>query len=275
MQRVFELIYKYRAFFLFLFFESICSVLIIRYNSFQSAAYFSTSNQIAGSIFDIKSTIISYFDLTSENEDLANENARLRRLIFDLEDIHSEEYMRQKAPEDTSMIFIPAKVVNNSLFSESNYLTLNKGTSDGIQVGMGVISPNGVVGRVYSCSENYSSVMSILHPNNKISAKIKHSNVNGRVVWDGVSYQNTRFLEVPRHHELKKGDEVVTSGYNAIFPEGVSIGEITEIELEDYSSFYNSKVKLSNDMSQIHYVYVVQKCDIEEQSKLEKSKDEQ
>ncbi|MDN4164607.1 rod shape-determining protein MreC [Cytophagales bacterium LB-30] len=274
MQRLFEFLYQYRAFFLFIFLEVVCSWLIVNYNRYQSAAFFNSSNALSGSIMAGTTATADYFRLGQVNQHLADENAQLRKQLLSTETkvmVVSDSSAIEKADSITrnQYTFYPAKVVNNSVRRYNNFLTLNKGLSDGIEVGMGVISAEGVVGKVRAVSEHYATVTSILHTNMSISARLQSSNTLCTVKWDGLDPTEAQVLYVPRHLKPQMGDTVSTSGFNAIYPESTPLGIITDIELGDSDAFYTITISLSTDFYTLSYVYVVKNHLLNERDSLE------
>jgi hypothetical protein len=100
-------------------------------------------------------------------------------------------------------------------------MTLNKGAMHGIKPDMAVISSNGIAGIVRDVSEHYSTVMSVLNWNSKISSKIKKNEYFGSTIWDGESADIASLIDIPIHAPLAVGDSIVTSEFSTIFPEGI------------------------------------------------------
>ena len=90
-------------------------------------------------------------------------------------------------------------MVNNSVIKRNNYITINRGRLHGILPEMGVISESGIVGIVMSVSDRYSTVLSLLNNNCKISAKIQKNDAFGSLVWDGVDPKYATLLDVNKH----------------------------------------------------------------------------
>lgn len=270
MQRLFELVYKYRIFFLFLFLETICFSLVVRHNKYQGAAYFNSSNVIAGTVFNIASNINDYFVLKTQNSNLALENAELRKELEAIQNANEKAYLDKfKANFLDEYQYLPAKVVSNSIMREDNYLTLNIGSKDGVEKGMGVISTKGIVGQILSVSNHYSTVISLLHSDLKISSQIQENKTLCSTTWGGHNFQKGKLLFVPRHVKIEKGTHAVTSGYNSVFPEGISIGTIDSINTPSHESFHEITINLATDFSNLYFVYVVKKQQIEERINLE------
>ena len=258
MQRLFLFFYQYRAFFTFLILELVCAWLLIGNNSYQGARFFNSSNGLVATLNNVSHGVREYFLLRQINSTLAEENALLRSKF---EAMNQRQYLSPNpAIGDSAVIsqfdFVSAKVVSNTVNRFTNFLTINKGTQHGIQPGMAVISALGTVGKVRTVSTHYSVVTSILHVDVQVSALLKRTGHFGTIQWDGVDPDYVKFKFIPRHVQPVKGDSVLTSGYNAVFPEGIMIGQIDEIQLTD-ELFYDLKVKLSQDFRKLSYVEVV------------------
>jgi rod shape-determining protein MreC len=158
---------------------------------------------------------------------------------------------------DVAYPLVPARILNNSLRAVDNYLTLNVGTADGVQPGLGVVGAAGVVGQVKAASEHYATVFSLLHSKMAVAAKIKRDGTFGSVKWPGDDYSHALLDYIPRQNRLVRGDTVVTSGYNAVFPEGVLVGTVESFVKEPDKNFWTVRLRLSVDFSRLTYVYVV------------------
>jgi rod shape-determining protein MreC len=270
MERLFLFFYQYRAFFTFLVLEVICAWLIIENNQYQSARFFNSSSSMVASLNNISQDVREYFLLRNINSTLAEENAYLRSK---LERFNQMEHSTDKRViTDSAVIkqfdFISAKVVNNSVDRITNYLTINKGFDDGITTGMAVISPMGAVGKVKAVSKHYSVVTSILHKDYRLSVTMPRTGYFGSVRWDGKDPDLVKLEFVPRHVNPLKGDTVVTSSYNAIFPEGIIVGIIEDVK-QDETLFYDLTVRLSQDFRKLSFVEVVRSHLKHEQDSLE------
>ena len=267
MRNLIQFVYRFRAFLVFLILEGFSVFLLVRNNSYQNAAFYNSANTYVGKVLEMQRNITDYFRLVQINQALVQENAGLKETL----------YRKQAAVEDTlfgridSVLtvsdtlnqavpykFIGAKVINNSVRRVNNYFTLNVGKEDGIRPGMGVISPQGVAGRVKAVSANFATVTSLLHSQTLISAKLKSSGTFGSIKWDeGDDARTAGLYYIPLHVKVFKGDTVTTSGYNALFPEGVMIGRVLSVKKEADKSFFTIKVRLSVDFTKLSFVYVV------------------
>jgi len=278
MRNLFAFIYRFRAFLVFVLLESLCVFLIVRYNTYQGAAFFNSASHYVGQVLEFQSDITDYFRLTSVNSTLASENATLRKELLQYKLAEQEESASRLdtaiyAPTDSARtapyLLHAGRVIHNSVRRTNNYMTLSIGSAKGVQPGMGVIASNGAVGRVKTVSANYATVTSLLHSQMLVSAKIKKDNTFGTVKWQGGDYRTALLDYVPLHVKPAKGDTIITSGFNTVFPEGVLIGTISEVAKEADKSFYTIKVKLAVDFAQLSYVYVVENTRKAERDTLE------
>jgi rod shape-determining protein MreC len=259
MQRLFLFLYQYRALFTFLILEVLCAWLIIENNTYQSAKYFNSSNRIAANMLQTSSGIRDYFGLKEVNEILANENALLKKQLEEYNQSLHYFDVTQNCDNDilNKYQFISAKVINNSTRRFDNYITVDKGKKHGIEEGMAVIDGFGVVGKVKNVSSNFSVITSVLHGNALISSKIKRTGDLCTAAWDGIDSRFAELLYVPRHVKLQKGDTIVTSGYNAVFPEDIPVGIVASFDISEDAQFFNVKIKLSSDLNSLSFVYLI------------------
>jgi len=260
MQLLLQFLFKYRVFILFVIIEGICFSIIVSNNNYQGAKYLGASNRIAGSLISTRNSISDYFNLNHKNRLLAEENIRLRQRVLEL----SDSIVMADAVKDTISGTIKAKIIDNSLYFRNNYLMINRGSNDGVKIGMGVIGQQGIVGQVQQVSRHYATVISLLHSKTLISSKHLVSGSLCSVVWEGHDplVANVKFL--PRHINVVPGDTILTSGYNSVYPEGNMIGVISEVGIGPDETFYTVKLELSTNFSNLSFVYLLDLKDKEE-----------
>jgi rod shape-determining protein MreC len=267
MERILLFIYQYRAFFTFLVLELFCSWLIVQNNQYQGASFFNSANTFVAGVNGFSQNVREYFSLRETNKMLAEENTLLRQKL------EQKKQVAEGVLTDSSLIrrfdFVTAKVVNNSVSRFTNFVTLNKGSEEGIRAGMAVISPQGVVGKVKKTSRHFSVVTSMLNIDMMISGIMKRTGYFGTIQWDGENPNYTSLNFIPRHVDPQPGDTIVTSGYSEIFPQGILIGTIAEKSLSDGAPFYDLKIKLSQDFRNLTYVAVVKSNLLQEVDSLE------
>ena len=274
MLRIFQFLYQIRSFLLFALLEILAVWMIVANNSPQGGAFFNSSNELVGGALQKQADVVQFFSLADANAALISENAALRQQLLSLKITPDSLPLTIDSTLKASFEFKGARVIANSLRFSQNYLTLNKGAKDGIKPGMGIFNSQGAVGRVKSVSENYSVAFSVLNTSLLISAKIKSSEVFGSVQWDGGNASEVQLLYIPRHVKASKGDTVITSGYNAVFPEGILIGQISKVEVNKKDPNYLAlTIKLSTDFSKLTYVYLVENTQFQEIDSLYRQSD--
>ncbi|MES2733865.1 MAG: rod shape-determining protein MreC [Bacteroidota bacterium] len=279
MQQLFQFLYRYRVFFLFILLESVSFWLIVKNNSYQSAAYFNSANYYAAKALGVSNAVTGYLNLQVVNADLATENQRLHTLLAQAQ--LKQPVMRVAPARIDSAIYRPdsaiasrfsfkvAKVINNSTDRFKNFLTIDKGSLDGIRPGMGVISATGVVGKVKACSEHFSTVISLLHTDMMVSSKVKRNGVFGTARWQGTKPDIINLTYVPRHQSVNKGDTILTSDYNSTFTPGIMVGTVVKTQLKPADAYYEIAVALSTNFGNLAYVYVIENKLLDEQQGLE------
>lgn len=275
MRNLLNFFLKYNYWFLFILLEVISFALLFRFNNYQGSAFFTSSNQVAGMVYEAANNVTGYFHLKSINDDLVQENVelelqieRLRSVLMELT-ADSVGIEKVKADALKGYDIYRANVINNSLTHVDNYITLDKGENDGIRPEMGVINGSGVVGIVYHTSANYSVIIPILNSKSSISCKIKRSDYFGFLKWEGGSSEYATVKDMPRHSLFSLGDTIVTSGHSAVFPGGIPIGTVEDISDSHDGLSYLLKVKLFTDFGRLNDVRVIAQKGQEEQIELE------
>ncbi len=259
MGRLLLFLFRYRAFFVFLTLEFFSAWLIVQNNRYQSALYFNSSNSLIATLNGYSNGVRDYFALGEINTSLADENAQLRNQL---------EQQQQRLRVLEGMVvkdsvlakrfdYISARVVNNSVERFTNFITLDQGKDAGIEIGMAVINHAGVVGKVKSVSKNFCIATSLLNIDVMVSSELKRSGHFGTIQWGGVNPEIVDFKYLPRHVNPTIGDTVISSGFNAVFPQGTLIGTIEEFELPEEALFYNIKVRLAQDFRKLSYVTII------------------
>lgn len=269
MKNFFNFLLRQYFFFLFIILEVISCILIVQNNNYQRSGFINSTNEITGSLLSAINDISQYLSLKETNKILSEENARLiaESKKFDIK-THDSTHYRRDTGYHHQYEFVSVKVIRNSTNKRNNYLMLNKGSLEGITKDMGVISSTGVIGIVKEVSANFSTVISILHKDLKISCKIKKNGQLGTAVWKGKNYLYGDLIDIPTHVRPVTGDTIITSGYSTSFPEGIMIGTINNYKIEKGDNFYTISIKYSTDFNNISYAYVIKNIMKDEMDKL-------
>ncbi|MCC6384148.1 MAG: rod shape-determining protein MreC [Bacteroidia bacterium] len=255
MRDLFHFLWKNNFSILFLLLESLSFYLLFQNNRYHSTVWFNSSNQLTAEVMNSLNSVTQYLSLRSSNRKLAEENAQLKNFITSIKTSNPDSLMMQDSTGQ--YIFYPAQVINNSYTYRNNYLTLNKGSLDGVQPEMGVIAPDGIVGIIKDVSPHYSTVLSVLHKKTRISAGFKNNKFFGSLSWPGLKYNEGLLSDVARHVKFQKGDTIVTTGFSTLFPEGIMVGTVKSWDTRAGSSFYSITVEFSTDFANLTWVYIV------------------
>lgn len=269
MQNLIRFLIKHHFFILFIFVEAFALFLLINNNNYQQTKFVDFTRAFSGAFYNQVDKIDDYLTLKKKNQRLIEENTRLRNLIAKQLEINPDTFkLKVDTTYNQQYEYIPAEIIKNSVNKQHNYLTLNRGKLDSIKPGMGVVTSNGVIGVVRGVSDHFSTAMSLLNTELRVSSKLKESEFFGPLSWTGADYRFAHLREIPLHADVEKGDTVVTSGYSNIFPEGISVGYVENYE-EKGGRFYEMKVQLSVDFKRVSDVYIIRNLRKKERKKLE------
>ena len=274
MRNLLDFLARHNHWFLFVLLEVVSFVLLFKYNSYQGSVWFSSANAVAGKVYDASSAVDQYFSLVDVNRKLTERNVYLERELARLTDTATvaakdSTYMqRMQAGVLRKYKSVPARVVSNSLDKLNNFITIDKGTADGVGKDMGVACGLGVVGIVYLTAEHYSVVIPVLNSKSNISCSIRGRGYFGYLHWYGDRPDEAYLDDVPRHARFRIGDIVVTSGYSSVFPPVMLVGKIMLVYISANGMSYRLRVKLSTDFGNLRDVCVINDSEMMEQMKL-------
>jgi len=270
MRNLLIFINKYNAFFLFIIFEISSLVIYIKYNSFQKASFINSTSKITGTLYAQVNELYSYLSLRETNDSLARENARLRgqlKASFYIDSVNKKQITDTIYKQQYT--YIEARVINNSTNRSNNYITINRGSLQGVGKGMGVICSSGIVGKVVFVGPHMSIVQSLLHKDSRFSAMLAKNHEIGYIEWSDDLDPHKGFLkDVSNNAQPHVGEEVVTSEFS-LFPAGIPIGKVSNLRTKNGGFALNMEVKLAVDYGKLQYVDVVINKFAEEQAGLE------
>lgn len=276
MRNIFLFIRRFFNLILFLVLQGTAIYILSTYNKTHQAVFAGVANEVTGTISEKYNSVEYYFQLKKTNDQLVAENARLHNMLgtsFDSPDtahvIKIDSLLIDTLHRIRKFNFLEAKVVNNSVNEENNYITLHRGALQGVKKDMAVVGPDGIVGKVIYTSDNYCRVMSLLNHKSKVSAMLKKGFYNGIIDWDGKDAQYVQLRGIPKSAQVKKGDTVLTSNLSGSFPPGLMVGTIAGIDSDPSTSFYILNIKAATNFYTVQYVYLTENLLAEEQEKLE------
>jgi rod shape-determining protein MreC len=270
MRNLLNFLIRFNNLIIFLILEGFAIYLLAAGNSYHNTRVVNEIRGITQGIGEKINKTRNYLNLREINQSLATENVALRNSIerlgrkenpvfFSVTDsVHRQQYSHTQA-----------EVVENSVNRQKNFFTINKGKLQGISTDMAVTAFNGVAGVVVGCSDNYSVAMSLLNLDFRLSVRIKSNGYFGSLSWDGRDYRYAVLGEIPQHIIVNAGDTIETTGYSAIFPEGLIVGTVRDYEKRG-GDFYRITISLMTDFKKLHYVDVIGNLKKSEKVELEK-----
>lgn len=264
MRNLFNFLLRYSSWVVFAFYVVVGFVLLFTRNPYQRHVYLTSAGDVASTVYEGASTVTSYFHLRDINDDLQQRLATLEAELLAAQAQIDEMALQIHADTMTTVEalqpyrFIIARVINNSITRDHNYITINRGRADGLRPEMGVVNQNGVVGVVDVAGERFARVISLLNPDFRLSCRLRADDgVFGSLVWDGKSPYEAVLEELPRHTVWEVGDTVVTSGYSAMFPAGIPVGTVTGTSRDNDDNFFKLRVKLLTEFDHLSTVRVI------------------
>lgn len=255
--------------------EALCFYIIVQANTRQNAVYVHSFGQLAGNMLERRQRLVDYWSLDTQIDILTKENIALQQELSNRQTVQVEhrdtfftvrfdslfrnDSVRRRVSRP-SYAYISATVIGNALNGANNWVMLNRGSSDGLQADMAVVTRRGIVGIVREVSTHYALAMSVLHRQTKISAALKKERAFGSLIWEGGDPDVMTLKFIPKHFDkIQLGDTVLTSGFSQMFPPQHLIGTIVQPPQQDPENpyFLTMLVRLHQDMATVQDVYVV------------------
>jgi len=257
MRDLFRFLFRQRINILFLLLLGISIALVVSGNMHQRAQAISSSNRAIASIYGARNGITEFASLRDVNRDLAQqlgvEREKNRMIVVKgdtgrtvLDPIRQLRYR-----------FYSAQVINSTVQKEKNYITLDKGSNDGIRENMGVIGVKGIVGVVRETSPHFSSVISVLNIDHAASAQLRGTKYFGQLRWDTHDPHIIHLADIDKHVPVQVGDTVETRGSERVYPPGIVVGVVESVLNDPSVPFHVINVRLSEDLTRSGYVHVI------------------
>lgn len=276
MRNILLFIRIYFTFIFFLLLMGVCFYMIFSYNRYHNAVYSRVAGEVTGQISRKYNDVEYYFQLKKTNDSLVKANEALYNKLkenFEIADTAS------KVAVDTLYIdsirttrkylYMSAKVVSNSVNQPNNYIELHRGLQQGVHADMGAIDMNNaVIGTVVDVSSNFSVVMSLLHEQSSLSARLKRGGETGTVVYDSKTPGILYLKDISKSARIVSGDTVVTSGFSIKFPGDLLIGRVKNIINDPHSSTYTVRVMPAANFENLQYAYIIDNLQKDEPQQL-------
>lgn len=215
----------------------------------------SSTQQEMGSLVD---NYIRIVNTSKENAYLKDKIGRLENDLFQMEEIRRENFRLKQMlrfSEDIQQDKVLAQVIGWDSANQFKVLRLNRGENDGIKLMSPVITHKGLVGYVYRVGAHYSDVLTILDPNNRVDALVERTRTHGIV--EGIFNHRCTLKYVNRNEPIEVGDKMISAGVGGIYPKGIKVGMITEIDRETPGMTLGVEITPSVDFNTLEEVLVL------------------
>ena len=227
-------------------------------NYYQNSLFNLYFNGLINNLIEEKNNITSYLKLKGENKRLIREN------MFLLKESINSNYSSLDSIKEDDFLVIPATIISNSIRLNKNFITLNVGKKDGVEIDDGVITKFGIIGVINKITEKYSSGISLLNSDIKINAMLKKTNHFGSLFWDGLDHKKVKLTDIPKNVNISIGDTIISGGMSHIFPKDILIGVIENYYIPKSTNYYEITVKLFEDFGSIRNAYVIKNMSAKE-----------
>ncbi|MDC3252736.1 rod shape-determining protein MreC [Crocinitomicaceae bacterium] len=270
MRNFLAFIRRFRVLLLFALLQGLALTMYFRYLSFPRSQYMTTASYVSGSVFEITHNITQYLNLKKNNTALQKENVRLRsKLPENLLKLDRESIAINDTLYKVQYEYIPARVINSTYTKRNNYFTIDIGSSQKVERGMGVISSKGVIGVIQNVSEHFAVVRSCLTEKVRIAAMIESTGEHGFIDWKGKSPKQGTLTGISNDTKVKKWAAIVTRGSAGIFPQGIPIGKILNAKTIEGKPLWDITLLFAENFRTVQRVYVVKNKLSKEQTELE------
>ncbi len=257
MRNLLNFLARYNNLIIFLFLEGLSLYFLASRSTYHNTRVLFGVRVVTNAFEERINNFRTFLHLRDINRNLSEENVTLKNRLEQLSRVDKSSFISvTDSIYRQQYIHTSAEVVDNSVNRQKNYFIINKGTRHGISPNMAVASGNSIAGVIVGCSENMSIAMSLLNIDFKVSGRIRSNGYFGSINWDGRNYRRAVLSEIPQHVPVAVGDTIETTGYSAIFPEGLMIGTVSEFKKVG-GDFYKITVTLTTDFRKLRFVDVM------------------
>jgi len=239
-------------------------------------------SQVSHSIDELVDTVQNLSNLKDENEalrrqietltlvhvqnmELKQENERFRELL-DFQESNTNYTLRAAEVVERDEA---ATVIGEEISNLVQAVRIDKGRESGVEPGMSVITPRGLVGQVLESGEGWAKVLLVNDDNSNITSFVQEGRASGVVVGTG---NGLIMRYIPHDQRIEAEDVVLSAGLGGKFPKGLVIGVIESVERHDINTSQEAIVRSTIDFNQLEYVFIIRSF-IESDSNAEKGLD--
>jgi rod shape-determining protein MreC len=202
--------------------------------------------------------LTSVGSLAKQNQQLRTENAALRQQLSQAAEFRAQnEELRQQLNVGgiRTDSLAAAEVIGYQPDNFRQFITIGRGSSDGIKAGMAVVSQGALVGTVQEVTPTTAKVFLLIDPNFRVTALDQDSPTSGTIrgqIGNGLTMD-----KIAQNEQVKPGDTIVTSGTGTEIPKGLIVGRVQTVDKKDNGVFQSAQVTSSIPFSRLEIVYVV------------------
>lgn len=260
MRNLFNLIARNHRLVLFLIIE----VIALRWMSTTHGTHRGTTSQTgikyASSWTDFIGRLSTFSEIKESNKALVKENSRLRTRNHTLAEAVKYSVIQNSLDSlnTSSWYSLPAEVIRSTTHFKDNLIVVDKGTTDGVQVGTGMLFNGNLAGKVIETTPTESLVFPVINRNTEWSVRIGDSGSVGRMIWSGENIAEATVIDIAKSALVLPGDLVQTTGFGGIFPADIVVGVVKEAHVTAADEFQTLVIELGTDYSRIRYVELIQ-----------------
>jgi rod shape-determining protein MreC len=242
------------------------SLIFLNQRSFYHQSFFSDISLSISSRINLYSQgIVNYFSLKKINQQLRLENEILKVLELAYQ---NNKVDKTAILESFGFEITGARIIRNSYDKARNYIIIDKGQANGIKTDTGVISSDGIIGIVNQTTENFSSILSLLHRDLKVNVSFKKNGAYGSMSWRGNHPKKMKLDDISTLNPVSIGDTIVTGGMSDYFPYGIPLGTVSKIERPKFEGYYDIDIELFSNPTQKEFVYIIKNKNLDQIEKL-------
>ena len=242
------------------------SLIFLNQRSFYHQSFFSDISLSISSRINLYSQgIVNYFSLKKINQQLRLENEILKVLELAYQ---NNKVDKTAILESFGFEITGARIIRNSYDKARNYIIIDKGQAIGIKTDTGVISSDGIIGIVNQTTENFSSILSLLHRDLKVNVSFKKNGAYGSMSWRSNHPKKMKLDDISTLNPVSIGDTIVTGGMSDYFPYGIPLGTVTKIERPKFEGYYDIDIELFSNLTQKDFVYIIKNKNLDQIEKL-------
>ena len=207
---------------------------------------------------------VNFKNVKEENDALISENAELENKLVEYNRLKEENDKLREilnyANANKNYDYLGCNIIGYSGGNISNGYLIDKGTKDGVEKDMVIISSQGLVGKITRTEENFSIMQTILNENIAVAAMVESTRESTGIIkgiGDGKNRNLISLTNLPIDSEIKEGDVILTSGLGRMYPKEIRIGEVISVETDNVKVMKSAVVKPYVDFNKLEELVII------------------